>query len=465
MKALIILCIALSCPSLIADNNAVKEINMFGTDGIRRTVGFHPFTLDALAQLGSAIARWAEYKYGNNPTILLGHDTRISCDFIKAALKVGLLRHSVTVYDVGVLSTPAVCFLTKNNAIFDCGIVISASHNVHTDNGIKIIDGNNIKLLIEDEQRITELFNDDPNHPVNYNTLGKQEYWHKAEQEYIEQVVNRFKRNFLQGRTIVLDCANGATHKLAPRIFKRCGARVITLHKHPNGTNINNRCGSQHPESLQGAVREYKADAGFAFDGDGDRVIAVSRQGNVKDGDDVLALLLDNPRYADQQYVVGTIMTNEGFNVHLKERNKTLLRTPVGDKYVAQKLEEIGTDLGGEQSGHTILRDYLKTGDGVMTALRVMETIIDVNNMDMHTFERYPQILISIPIKTKKDLTQDPLARIIKKYGKQLHGGRIVVRYSGTENCARVMVEDCDEQNTKDIAHNLSAELQCALAE
>jgi len=399
------------------------------------------------------------------------HDTRISCDFVKSALKVGLLRHGITVYDVGVLSTPAVCFLTKNNAIFDCGIVISASHNVHTDNGIKIIDGNNIKLTLEDEQRITDLFNDDPNHAVTYDNLGKQEYWHKAEQEYIEQVVNRFERNFLQGRTIVLDCANGATHKLAPRIFKRCGARVITLHKHPNGTNINNKCGSQHPESLQGAVREYKADAGFAFDGDGDRVIAVTRviassdTCIIKDGDDILALLLDNRRYADQPYVVGTIMTNEGFNVYLKKRNKTLLRTQVGDKYVAQKLEEVGTDLGGEQSGHTILRDYLKTGDGVMTALRVMETIIDANNMDMNTFKRYPQILINIPIKTRKDLTQEPLAGIIKKYEKQLHKGRIVVRYSGTENCARVMVEDYDEQNTKDIAHNLAAELQCALAE
>lgn len=440
-----------------------RKHNIFGTDGIRRSIGTYPFTLDALPQLGSAIARWAEQKYGNNPTILLGHDTRLSCDFVKSGLKFGLLRHGVTLYDAGVLSTPAVCFLTKNHSLFDCGIVISASHNIHTDNGIKIIDGNNIKLTLEDEQQISALFDNDAEQPVLYTNLGKQECWDKGEQEYIDQIVGLYPRHFLQGYTIVLDCAHGSTYKLAPRIFKRCGARVISLHKHPNGENINHHCGSQHPETLQQTVLAYKAIAGFAFDGDGDRVIAVNKHGEVKDGDDIIALLLEHPQYMDQQYIVGTIMTNEGLNVFLQEKNKHLLRTPVGDKYVAQKLDDIKASLGGEQSGHTILRDYLKTGDGIMTALRVMETIISTNNTTMRTFTHYPQKLINIPIKEKKDLTQEPLASIIKKYEKQLQKGRIEVRYSGTEYCARVMVEDIDAETTQRIAHNLAQELQTAL--
>ena len=459
MRALIIICITIASMPLVA----IKEINMFGTDGIRRTMGVHPFTLEALPQLGSAIARWAEQKYGNNPTILLGHDTRISCDFVKAALKIGLLRHGVTVYDAGVTTTPAACFLTKNNPIFDCGIIISASHNPHADNGIKLIDGNNIKLSLEDERMITGLFYDESSPDIDYTQLGKQEYWHKADQEYIEQVVERFKRNFLQGRTVVLDCANGATYKIAPRVFKQCGARVISLNKHPNGININDECGSQHVEGLQNAVIAHKADIGFAFDGDGDRVVAVNRHGEIKDGDDIIFLLLNHPRYADQAHIVGTVMTNEGFNTYMQQNNKSLVRTPVGDKYVAQKLEEMDLNLGGEQSGHIILRDYLKTGDGIMTALRVMEALIESNNFDMQTFEHYPQVLINIPIQVKKDLTQEPLASIIKKYESQLSKGRIVVRYSGTENYARVMVEDCDESTTKTIAHDLATELQKAL--
>jgi len=470
MKALIVLYTIASCYSIIAENNVVKERNMFGTDGIRRTVGVYPFTFDALPRLGSAIAQWAIEKYGKNPTILVGCDTRLSCDSVRTALTLGLLRHGITVYDGGVLSSPAVCFLTKNNDLFNCGIIISASHNPYEANGAKITGKNNPKLTLEDEQRITELFNANQDYPINYSNLGKQKYWPQAEQEYVEQIINRLKPNFLQGYTIVLDCANGATHRLAPCIFERCGARVIPLHDDPNGININEKCGSQYPESLQEAVRKYKADAGFAFDGDGDRVIAVTRviAGSdkciVKDGDDILALLLDNQHYADQQYVVGTIMTNEGFNVYLNEKNKTLLRTPVGDKYVAQKLEEIGANLGGEQSGHTILCDYLKTGDGIMTALRVMETIINANNMDMNTFERYPQILINIPIKIRRDLTQEPLAGIIKKYENLLHSGRILVRYSGTENLIRVMVESLDEKNIKTIARNLANEIKNILA-
>jgi len=469
MLILVALCITLFCQSTATQNtscniNVVKEKNMFGTDGIRRTVGHHPFTTDALPQLGSAIARWAIKKYGTNPTILIGHDTRLSCDFVKSGLKLGLLQHGVMVYDAGVLSTPAVCLLTKHNTLFDCGIVISASHNIYTDNGVKIIDGNNIKLTLEDELLISHLFHSDPEHSIDYDNLGKQVYWEQAEQEYIEHVIKCFTHNFLQGHTIVLDCAHGASYRLAPRIFKRCGARTITLHKHPNGENINKACGSQHPEQLQKAVLEHKATAGFAFDGDADRVIAVNSEGEVRDGDDILALLLNHHLYQNQEYIVGTIMTNEGFNTYLQKKNKVLLRTPVGDKYVAQKLETINADLGGEQAGHIILRDYLKTGDGVMTALRVMEVLINSNNYTMNTFKHFPQLLINISITEKKDLTKEPIASIIRKYEKRLHKGRIVVRYSGTQDLLRILVESDDEHTTHTIAHSLANELKSILS-
>lgn len=465
MIATMLACSLICIPTLLMSTTVMTIENLFGTDGIRRTIGTHPLTLEALPQLGSAIARWAEQKYGNNPTILLGHDTRTSCDFVKAGLKLGLLRHGITIYDAGVLSTPAVCFLTKHHSLFDCAIVISASHNAYTDNGIKVIDGNNIKLTQEDEELITHLFSTDTAHPIMYAYLGREESWHQGEQEYIDHIVSLYPPHFLRGSTIVLDCAYGATYRLAPRIFKRCGARVISLHKHPNGENINKQCGSQHPERLQEAVLEYKAIAGFAFDGDGDRVIAVNSAGEVVNGDHLLAFLLNHPRYRDQKTVVGTIMTNEGFNVFLTEHHKQLLRTPVGDKYVAQKLDDINADLGGEQSGHIILRDYLKTGDGIMTALRIMETIIATNNSSLRMFTDYPQVLINIPITTKKDLSLEPLASIIKKYEKQLQKGRIVVRYSGTELCARVMVEDVDPKITASIAECLAKELQTALTE
>ncbi len=444
--------------------NANTPRNMFGTDGIRRTVGVEPFTAESLPRLGRAIARWAEKKYGPHPKVLLGHDTRLSCAFVKGALKSGLLQSGVHIDDTGVLPTPAVCLLVDRNAVYDFGIVISASHNPYHDNGIKIIDGNTIKLTIEDEETITYFFNADAQYKIKYDMLGSQEYWYQAEREYIKYIVAQFPTNFLRGYTIVLDCAHGATHVVAPRIFKKCGARIITLHNQPSGTNINNRCGSQHVERLQGAVREYNANVGFAFDGDGDRMIAVNKHGQVKDGDDILALLLSHPRYVNQKAVVGTIMSNEGLRVYVESLGKILYRTSVGDKYVAQKLEQEDLLLGGEQSGHTILRNYLKTGDGVMAALYVMETAIKTNNMDLNTFDHYPQLLINVPIVEKKDLNSEPIATIIQEHEKKLRRGRIVVRYSGTENCIRVMVEDNEKTHTQEIAQSLAQALKQELS-
>src|SRR5579872_4867145 len=433
--------------------------SLFGTDGIRGTVGNAPFTLEQLPRLGKAVAAWAMETYGPRPQILVGHDTRGSCSFIKAALQSGLLLHPVTIYDAQVLSTPALYYLTRSQGLFSCGIMISASHNPYHDNGIKLIDASGGKIASNDEQTITNLFATSSLHTINYGSLGTTHSWHEGVDRYIQHVISWFPPEMLAGKKIVLDFAHGATYMLAPRIFAALGATTIALHHEPNGMNINNNCGSLHPEALQQAVTAHNADIGFAFDGDGDRVIAVSRSGEIKDGDDMLALLLAHPHYKETKTVVGTEMTNQGFELYLRERGKELIRTRVGDKYVAQRLEADDLFIGGEPSGHIITRDYLNTGDGIFTALRLLESLTISNNWDMETFQKFPQILINIPIRFKKDLGTSPIAEIIDATHAQLQSGRVVVRYSGTEDVLRIMVEDRELSDVQRLSSYLSQAL------
>jgi Phosphomannomutase len=238
------------------------------------------------------------------------------------------------------------------------------------------------------------------------------------------------------------------------------GADIIALNTSPNGTNINNECGALHTTHLQQEVVKQHADIGFAFDGDGDRVIAVNRNGGAKNGDDIIALLSQHPLYMQQKTIVGTIMSNHGLELFLHAQGKHLVRTAVGDKYVAAYLNDHQNLLGGEQSGHIIMYDYLQTGDGMMTALRIIETIIMTNNWDMKTFERLPQILINIPVVHKRDLKDPDIASIITHYEQQLDSGRVIVRYSGTENLLRVMVEDTTQKAAQTIGTNLGKALQ-----
>ncbi len=433
--------------------------NLFGTDGIRGRVGSPLLTLEQLPKLGKALAEWAQQKYGTRPQIVLGHDTRVSCSLLKASLQSGLLLHPTTVYDAQVISTPAIYYLTRHYGLFSCGIVISASHNPHNDNGIKLIDAQTGKLSIEDENIISQLFAQTTLHTVSYSSLGTTHAWYEATEHYISNVISWFSPLFLQGKKIVLDCAHGATSHLAPRIFAALGATTVVIHNEPNGININSNCGSLCPASLQEAVKAHRADIGFAFDGDGDRVIAVARSGDVKDGDDMLALLLNHPDYARTATLVGTEMTNQGFELYLNQQGKQLIRTRVGDKYVSARLEQEMAPLGGEPSGHLILRDYMSTGDGIFTALRLLEAIIHTNNWDMITFEKYPQILINLPIHVKKDLASSPIAEIIDASNAQLHSGRVVVRYSGTEDVLRIMVEDIELTHAQRISNYLSQAL------
>jgi len=353
---------------------------------------------------------------------------------------------------------------------FDFGIVISASHNPYTDNGIKIFDAQTGKISSEDEEIITNNFYSiSQNQPVT--TLAFQSHvaqWDYGRFIYTENILNHFSTDTLKktgpyaSKAIVLDCANGAAI-INPFYRLTMGLYMHIQCVEPDGKNINDGCGATHPEFLQEFVVGSKANLGFAFDGDGDRIIAVNKYGQIKDGDDLLNILIQHPDYQHEKEIVGTSMTNHGFEKHLEQCNKKLIRTKVGDKYIAAKLEEKKLILGGETSGHIIIKNYLNTGDGVFVALKVLESIIINDNWEMKTFPKTPQFLINIPISKKKNLEQPPYATIIDNHKTQLIDGRIVVRYSGTENLLRIMVEDKTPDSAKVIAHQLSQQLKQAL--
>lgn len=414
--------------------------NLFGTDGIRGTAGKGLFVEEKLLTIGKAIARWACMTYGANPKLLLVHDTRISAGFVKSALKTGLLQFPLTIVDAGVLPTPAAAHLmNEQSRPFHAALIISASHNPYQDNGIKIMDAATGKLSLADELIISELI-------MNGVTPRLQSYGHEEENpqaaaRYCAQLTAHFTPNILAGKTIVLDTANGATFQIAPTVFTTLGAHVITINNTPNGSNINEQCGALHLEQLQKAVLEHDADIGFAFDGDGDRVMAVNAQGQIKDGDDILALLLTHPDYQATRAVVGTVMSNEGFARFLQTRGKMLIRAKVGDKYVAEQLATERLLLGGEPSGHIILRNIIGTGDGILVALKVLETIVQTGNTTFETFTKYPQAMKNITVTTKHDLSKEPFATKLEAVQNTLPAGRILVRYSGTEPVLRIMTE------------------------
>ncbi len=440
----------------------------FGTDGIRGNAQQFPFTDQALYVLGRALALWARHTYQvAKPTILIGMDTRVSGPRIKKALVSGLTSQQAIVFDADVLSTPAVCNLVNSTDRFTAGIVISASHNLYQDNGVKVFGAGRCKMSASDEQLIKQYFDEQVLQGDDYNQsdfLIYEDFHQEARDLYQAQLLARFQPNFLSGTTVVLDCAHGATYRIAPAIFRALGATVYTVGTEPMGTNINDYCGSTHPELLVEAVLKHRADIGFAFDGDGDRIVAVNRHGAIKDGDDMVALLSTQPPYNEAQKVVGTVMSNQGLEAYLTSCGKQLVRTSVGDKYVAQSLEQEGLLLGGEPSGHIIMRDYLATGDGVFVALRILETIIATNNWDLESFNKFPQVLVNVPVAYKTSLDQQPFTNIIQHHAAQLGSGRLLVRYSGTEPVLRVMTEASQYDIAHEVAHELAVQLQQALS-
>ncbi len=437
--------------------------NLFGTDGIRSRVGQSPLTPHELVAFGAALGKWVCSKH-TQPNILLAHDTRHSAPLVKAALKAGLFQHPVTLYDGGIVPTPAL-FHQVVEGPYDYGIMITASHNPYQDNGIKIITKKNGKLTQEDEQELNALYASHQHtssvaqSAITYEHLGTEQKISDATARYFEALKNYFPEPFLDGITLILDCAHGSYASTAPAFLEELGARIIPLAITPDGKNINKNCGSLYPQQLQEAVIKHGAHAGFAFDGDGDRLVAVTKNGICKDGDELLAFLLNHPTYQQESAIVGTILSNEGLAIQLKKQGKILYRTPVGDKNVVQKMKDCGALIGGEPSGHLILRDFTDTADGLFTLLRLAQTALFIHDWNFTSFTKFPQAILNIPITSKKDLSCVPYATIITAHQTELSEGRVIVRYSGTEPLLRIMVEASDQEKAYSVGNQLSQAL------
>lgn len=424
------------------------ERRYFGTDGVRGVAGEFPLTAEFVLRLGQAAGAYFR-RLTPKPTVLLGKDTRESGDFLEAALAAGLLSQGVRVEHLGILPTPGVAYLTRALEA-TAGVVISASHNPYQDNGIKFFGPGGEKFPDEAEAEIEANLEGS----LPKASLGVVSDFREAERLYLEFL--RAQGTSLEGLKIAIDCANGATFHLAPKLFQSLGAEVFALYVSPDGKNINKGCGSTHPETLQRIVREGGFDLGIAFDGDGDRALFVDRQGRIVHGDHILyrhALERKEPG------VVGTLMSNMALELRLNEAGIEFVRAPVGDRYVLEALKARGLRLGGEPSGHVIFLDRSTTGDGMLTALLSLSLLRQTGEDLTSWYEAlpmYPQLLKSIPVSDKAKLVEHPLLQEgIREAERRLAGqGRINVRPSGTEPLVRVMVEGPAE-----LAEAISAEL------
>jgi phosphoglucosamine mutase len=445
---------------------------LFGTDGIRGVANEYPMTAEMALNIGRATAHLFKRK-GHAPKILIGKDTRLSGYMFENALVSGISSMGVDAILVGVIPTPGIAFLTSSMRV-DAGIVISASHNPFQDNGIKIFSDNGFKLPDEKELAIEDMIFANNMHKLHPSPseLGKAYRMDDARGRYIVFLKHSFPREFtLEGTKVVLDCANGATYRVAPDTFFELGAEVTTLFDDPDGKNINVRCGSQHPETLAAEVLKKGADVGFAFDGDGDRLIAVDEKGMVLTGDQIIAVcanVMKKEGSLTNNLVVRTVMSNIGLSVALKNMQVDSVMTKVGDRYVLEEMQAKGGAIGGEESGHIIFLQHHTTGDGVLTALQVLSSMkkegkpLSELAKIMHVF---PQSLINVDTKSRPEISTVPeIVSVIKAVEQKLGDkGRVLIRYSGTQNMCRVMVEGPTKEETleycKQIADVVRAKL------
>lgn len=446
---------------------------LFGTDGIRGVANVEPMTTEMAMQVGRGVAYIFKNK-SRRHKIVIGKDTRLSGYMLENALVAGICSMGVDVLLVGPLPTPGIAFLTASMRA-DAGIVISASHNPFQDNGIKIFSGSGCKLPDDLEMQIEELIfaeKIDSLRPTAAE-VGKAYRVDDAVGRYVVHLKNSFPKDLsLDGLKIVLDCAHGAAYKVAPAVFEELGAEVIALGVEPNGENINFQCGSLHPHLVMEKVKEYQADLGVSLDGDADRAIFADEKGNLVDGDQIMALCahdLKKKKRLNHNTLVATVMSNMGLDLALKEKGIKVIRTQVGDRYVVEEMNRGGYNLGGEQSGHFIFLDYNTTGDGVLSALQVL-AIMKREDKKLSELSRimtkFPQVLINVPVKEKKDPAQIPeLAELLKRIKEKLaKKGRLLVRPSGTENLMRIMVEGEDYAKIEAFAQEIAASLRKNMA-
>ena len=425
----------------------------FGTDGIRGIAG-ESLTADLSFKVGKALGKLLTEKK-DHPKVVIGRDTRISCDMIEHALTAGLTTTGVNVMTVGTIPTPAIAYLTKTIET-DSGIMISASHNPYQDNGIKIFGPDGFKLTDEQELEIESLIdNSEQIKNASFEKIGKVYGGNELTQKYIQHIKQSITGD-LSDIKIALDCANGATTGVAPFIFGDLEADIETIGCQPNGININDNVGSTKIETISEFVKENNVDVGFAFDGDGDRVLAVDAEGNVVDGDKIMFILAKHLKEQGElkdNMVVSTVMSNIGFYKAIEENGLQSVKTAVGDRYVVEEMRKNDYSLGGEQSGHIVLMNYATTGDGILTAVK-LSNIIKTSGKSLKELASevsiYPQKLVNIKVVDKKTAMED--AEILaecEKVEKELEGnGRILLRASGTENLIRVMVEASSDELT-----------------
>ncbi len=455
----------------MTENGAMRE-RLFGTDGIRGVANIEPMTSETALRVGRALA----YVFRDRPgqhKILIGKDTRLSGYMLETALASGVCSMGVDVLLVGPIPTPGIAFLTRNLRA-DAGVVISASHNPFQDNGIKVFSRDGFKLPDELENEIESLIVDrkiDHLRPTA-NAIGKAFRVDDAEGRYNVFVKTNFPRHLtLDGMKVVVDCAHGAAYKVAPDVLRELGSDVIAIGVEPNGENINQNCGALYPQQVQRLVREHGAQFGVALDGDADRAILVDETGEIVDGDAIMAIAADEMLRNGalrHKTVVGTVMSNLGLEVALRQRGVQLVRTAVGDRYVVEEMVRGGYNLGGEQSGHLVFLDANTTGDGTVTFLSILSIMMQRQrplSELKRIVQRYPQVLINVKVRERRDLAAvEPVAKIMSHVIKALGDrGRLLVRYSGTEPLVRVMVEGEDLLLVKSYGEEVAAVLQAHL--
>ncbi|HMJ26820.1 MAG TPA: phosphoglucosamine mutase [Pyrinomonadaceae bacterium] len=453
-----------------------KPGKLFGTDGIRGEAGKFPLDKLSVQVIGTSLAKHLVEKNGRIPRIVVGRDTRESGSWIERALIAGVLNAGAEIQSAGIITTPGVAFLARTLPA-DAGVVISASHNPYQDNGIKIFEPAGRKLDETVERQIEKDIAEAT--PTNVTTHAFDNAEPSDEKDaaelrtlylnYLEHDVAHDLR--LHGLTMVVDCANGAAYELAPELFRRLGARVIAINNQPDGRNINFECGSLHIEGLQGRVVQERADLGVAFDGDADRALFVDARGNFVDGDATMWVMAEDLKSRGEltgDIVVATVMSNIGLEIALRSRGIKLKRADVGDKYVLEELIRSGAVMGGEQSGHIIFPRLSLAGDGMITTLSLLQAMRHHGKSLEELaggFQRYPQILVNIRVREKKPFAQVPaIQRRALEIEEQLGDrGRLLLRYSGTEALARVMIEGESESQVKLQADSLAEVIRAEL--
>ncbi len=440
----------------------------FGTDGVRGTANIHPMTAEMALKLGAAVGQYFASHEGSK-RVIIGKDTRRSGYMIENALTAGLLSVGMDAYLLGPVPTPAVGMLTRSMRA-DLGIMISASHNPHHDNGIKFFGPDGFKLSDEAEHAIEALLDSRPE-LVAAGEIGRAHRVEGDRTRYMEFAKTTFPRRFrLDGLKVVIDCANGAAYRTAPEVLWELGAEVIPIGVKPNGFNINDNCGSTKPELAQKTVVEEGADLGICLDGDADRLMIIDETGTVADGDQLMALIATRMAAEGKlegNTLVATVMSNLGLERHLAAKGLKLLRTCVGDRYVVEAMRAGGYNLGGEQSGHIVLRDYVTTGDGLIAALQFLRAMVDTGEKAStlaQVFAPVPQLLVNVRFGEGSAPLEAASVQAAIAAGQERFGvdGRVLIRKSGTEPLIRVMGECTDEALLKAVVHDIVAAVENA---